>query len=75
MGGDVFAYAQSDLGRKIIQIIIDNPYYDAKEIAKALKLPQYGAQKVGGSSVKKELKIMGLSDKQQRFELAIKGRG
>jgi anti-sigma B factor antagonist len=72
---EVFSYAQSELGKKIIQIIIDNPYFDVKEIAKALKLPQYGGQKIGGGAVKKELKTMGLADKQRRFELALKGRG
>ena len=74
-GADVYSYAQSELGKRIIQIIIDNPYYDVKEIAKALRLPNYGGVKVGGGAVKKELKSMGLSDKQQRFELALKGRG
>ncbi len=74
-GTDVYSYAQSELGRRIIQIIIDNPYYDVKEIAKALRLPNYGNMKAGGGTVKKELKSMGLSDKQKRFELALKGRG
>ena len=75
VSSDVFNLAQSDLGRKIIQVIIDNPYFDVKEIGKALKLPQYGGQKVSGGAVKKELRGMGLLDKQQRFELALKGRG
>jgi anti-sigma B factor antagonist len=74
-GTDVYSYAQSELGRRIIQIIIDNPYYDVKEISKALRLPSYGNMKAGGGAVKKELKFMGLSDKQKRFELALKGRG
>jgi anti-anti-sigma factor len=74
-GADVYSYAQSELGKRIIQIIIDNPYYDVKEIVKALRLPNYGGVKFGGGAVKKELRSMGLSDKQQRFELALKGRG
>ena len=74
-GADVYSYAQSELGKRIIQIIIDNPYYDVKEISKALRLPNYGGVKVGGGAVKKELRSMRLSDKQQRFELALKGRG
>jgi anti-anti-sigma factor len=73
--GNVYSYAQSELGKRIIQIIIDNPYYDVKEIAKALRLPNYGGVKVGNGAVKRELRSMGLSDKQQRFELALKGRG
>jgi anti-anti-sigma factor len=71
---DVFSIARSELGKKIIQVIIDNPYFEPKEIARALRLPQYGGQKVGGGAVKKELKAMGLYDKQRRFELALKGR-
>ncbi len=74
-GTDVYSYAQSELGKRIIHVIVDNPYYNVKEIAKALRLPNYGGTKVGGGAVKKELKRMGLSDKQQRFELALKGRG
>jgi len=63
------------LGRRIINVIIDNPYYEVKEIARALKLPQYGSQKASPRSVKHELKAMNLFDKQKRFEIALKGRG
>jgi len=72
---DVFSYAQSELGKRIIQVIIDNPYFEVKEIIKALKLPQYGGKKMSGGAVKKELKSMGLFEKSNRFELALKGRG
>jgi len=71
---DVFSIATSELGKRIINVILDNPYFEVKEIAKALKLPQYGGRKVGGGAVKKELKVMGLLDRQKRFELALKGR-
>ncbi len=74
-GTDVYSYAQSELGKRIIHVIVDNPYYNVKEIAKALRLPNYGGTKVRGGAVKRELKSMGLSNKQQRFELALKGRG
>ena len=72
---DIYSYAQSELGKRIIDVIIDNPYFEVKEIAKALKLPQYGGQKASGGAVKKELKTMGLFDRQRRFELALKKRG
>jgi len=72
---DVFAMAQSELGKRIIQIIIDNPYFEVKEIVKSLRLPQYGGSKTGGGAVKKELKAMGLLEKSNRFELALRGRG
>jgi anti-sigma B factor antagonist len=74
-GTDIYAYATSDLGKRIINVIIDNPYFEPKEISKALRLTQYGGQKARGGAVKKELKAMGLFDRQQRFELAMKSRG
>ena len=72
---DIYSYAKSELGRRIINVILDNPYYEVKEIAKSLKLPQYGGQKVSPRAVKQELKLMGLFDRQKRFEIALKGRG
>ncbi len=72
---DVFAMAQSELGKRIIQIIIDNPYFEVKEIVKSLRLSQYGGVRTGGGAVKKELKAMGLLEKSNRFELALRGRG
>ena len=66
--------ASSDLGGKIMAVIIENPYYDLKEIIKALREPQYGGLKIGGGAVKKELKKMDLFDRQKRFELAIKNK-
>ena len=72
---DIYSYAQSELGKRIIDVIIDNPYFEVKEIAKALKLPQYGGKKAGGGAVKKELKTMGLIDRKRRFELVLQKRG
>jgi anti-anti-sigma factor len=71
---DIYSYAQSELGKRIIDVIVDNPYFEVKEIAKALKLPQYGGKKASGGAVKKELKSMGLIDRQRRFELALQKR-
>jgi anti-sigma B factor antagonist len=71
---DIYSYAQSELGKRIIDVIIDNPYFEPKEIAKALKLPQYGGKKAGGGAVKRELKSMGLMDKERRFNLALQSR-
>lgn len=72
---DVFSMATSELGRRILNVIIDNPYFEVKEIAKALRLPQYGGKKASTGSVKRELRSMGLLDKQKRFEIAMKGKG
>jgi anti-sigma B factor antagonist len=73
-GSEIESPASTDLGKKIISVIVDNPYYDLKEIIKALREPQYGGLKVGGGAVKKELKEMDLLDRQKRFELAIKNK-
>ncbi|MBN1364869.1 MAG: STAS domain-containing protein [Syntrophaceae bacterium] len=72
---DIYSRATSELGKRIIDIIVDNPYAEPKEISRALKLPQYGGEKVKVGAVKKELKAMGLFDRQQRFELAMKSGG
>lgn len=69
---DLYAVAKSELGKRILDIIVQNPYFDIKEIIKALKLPQYGGLKTGGGHVKRELKEMNLLDRQKRFELALK---
>ncbi len=68
---DVYSRASSELGKRIINVIVDNPYSEPKDISKALKLPQYGGKKAGIEAVKKELKAMGLFDRQQRIELAM----
>ncbi|MFW6139577.1 MAG: STAS domain-containing protein [Spirochaetota bacterium] len=70
----ILSRARSELGRRILKVIIENPYFETKEITKALKMPQYGGQKAKGREVKKELKAMELQDKQKRFEVALKAR-
>lgn len=70
--GDLYSIAKTELGKRILNVIFDNPYFEVKEIIKALKLPQYGGARAGGGAVKRELKEMGLMDRQKRFELALK---
>jgi anti-sigma B factor antagonist len=69
---DFYSIAKTDVGKKILDIIVENPYFEIKDISKALRLPQYGNLKVGGGQIKKELKEMNLLDRQRRFELALK---
>jgi anti-sigma B factor antagonist len=69
---DVYSIAATELGKRILNIIVDNKYFEVKEIIKALRLPQYGGVKAGGGAVKKELRNMNLLDRQKRFELAMK---
>jgi anti-sigma B factor antagonist len=71
---DAYSVAKTELGKRIINVIVDNPYFELKEIIKALRLPQYGGEKVGGGSVKRELRDMNLLDRQKRFELALKSK-
>ena len=73
-GPDIYSFATRELGKRIINIIVDNPYFEPEEISKALKLPQYGGKKVGDGTVEKELKAMGLFDRKQQIELAMKSR-
>jgi anti-sigma B factor antagonist len=69
---DVYALATTELGKRILNVIVDNPYFEVKEIIKALRLPQYGGAKASGGAVKRALRGMDLLDRQKRFELALK---
>jgi len=69
---DVYALATTELGKRILNVIVDNPYFEVKEIIKALRLPQYGGARASGGAVKRALKGMDLLDRQKRFELALK---
>lgn len=71
---DIYSRATSALGKRIINVIIDNPYFEPEEISKALELPQYGERKTSVKAVKKELKDMGLLERKHRSELAMKSR-
>ena len=62
----------TDLGRKVLKVVLDNPYFNVKEIAKALKAPKYGGKKGRKLAVKRELKFMDLMDKKKRFEFAMR---
>jgi anti-sigma B factor antagonist len=63
---------RTELGKNILRVIIDKPYYDVKDIVKALSFSQYGGIRVRKGEVKRELKYMGLDDRQKRYELALK---
>ncbi len=69
---DVYALATTELGKRILNVIVDNPYFEVREIIKALRLPQYGGAKASGGAVKRALREMDLLDRQKRFELALK---
>ncbi len=71
---ELLSATHTQLGRNILRVIIDKPYYDVRDIAKALSFSQYGGVKVRRGVVKRELKYMGLDDRQKRYELALKTR-
>ena len=70
----ILSFTHTELGKRILKVILAQPYLDVKEITKALMLPQYGGIKVKQIAVKRELKYMDLIDKQKRFEFAMKNR-
>jgi len=70
----IFNYARNELGRRILRVVSDYPYYDIKEIAKALRLPEYGWKKASVYAIKSELKKMGLLDKRIRYEFVTRQR-
>jgi anti-sigma B factor antagonist len=67
-----FALARTDLGRRILRVIFDYPYYEVKEIGKALKLPEYGWRKASQRAIVKELKRMDLMDKEKRYYFVLR---
>jgi len=71
---EALSLTHTDLGRKILKVILDYPYFNVKEIAKALRLPQYGGKKKRKSAVKRELKFMDLIDQRKRFEFAMRNK-
>jgi hypothetical protein len=64
--------AKSTLGRRILRIILDHPYYDIRDISLALKLPEYGDRRASMITIRQELKEMGLLNKKDRYEFATK---
>jgi anti-sigma B factor antagonist len=66
--------AKSTLGRRILRIILDHPYYDIRDISLALKLPEYGDRRASLITIRQELKEMGLLNKKDRYEFATKKR-
>ena len=71
---EVLSLTRTDLGRNVLKVILDNPYFTVKDISKALKSPQYGGKRGWRLAVKRELKFMDLMDKRKRFEFAMRNR-
>jgi len=67
-----FALARTDLGRRILRVVFDYPFYEVKEIAKALKLPEYGWRKASHRAIIQELKKMDLMDKEKRYYFVLR---
>lgn len=71
---EIFNIAHYELGKNIIKIISEKPYFSITEITRALRQPKYGGRKQKKNEVKKELKEMGLLKRRARFEFVLKGR-
>jgi len=50
---NLLSLSYTELGKRIIRIIIDNPYYEIKDIVKALAYTQYCSKKVSRWKVKR----------------------
>ena len=53
MINNLLSLSHTEPGKRIIRIIIDNPYYDIKDIVKALTYTQYGGKKPSRWKVKR----------------------
>ena len=66
-----FAIARTELGRRILRVIFDYPFYEVKEIGKALKLSEYGWKRASHRAIMNELRQMGLVDKKRRYDYVL----
>ena len=69
---NIYALTQTELGKRLLKIIMDRPFLDIKEIVKALKLPEFGGKKGRRREVKRELIFMDLLDKKKRYDFVMK---
>ena len=69
---NIYALTHTELGKRLLKIIIDRPFLDIKEIVKALKLPEFGGKKGRRRAVKRELIFMDLLDKKKRYDFVMK---
>ena len=68
-------YTQTRLLEKhIVRVILDKPFLSAGKITKALRLPRYGSVKKSKRKIKQELIKLGLENREDRYEFALRNR-
>ncbi len=65
---NILSLAKDELGMRILRVLIARPYYDIKDIAIALRLPEYGYKRVSTLTIKHKLKEMDLLNRKKRYE-------
>jgi hypothetical protein len=68
---NIYALTQTELGKRLLKLIMARPFLDIKEIVKALKLPEFGGRKERKRAVKRELMFMDLLDKKKRYDFVM----
>ena len=71
---NLLSFTHTDLGKRILKVILEKPYFNVKDIARALRTPQFGGRRVMRIAVRRELKYMDLIDKKKRYEFAMKSK-
>ena len=75
LDGHETRYTQERLLEKhIVRVILDKPFLSAGKITKALKLPRYGSVKKSKRKIKQELIKLGLENREDRYEFALRNR-
>ena len=62
------------LEKHIVRVILERPYYSIRQITKALRLPRYGSVKKSRRKIKRELLKLGLLNREDRYEFALRNR-
>lgn len=68
-------YTQDRLLEKhIVRVVLDRPYLSIGKITKALRLPKYGSVRQSKRKIKHELIKLGLENREDRYEFALRNR-
>ena len=62
------------LEKHIVRVVLDKPFYSVRQITKALRLYKYGSVKKSRRKIKQELIKLGLENREDRYEFALRNR-
>ena len=71
---DAYYTQERLLEKHIVRVILDKPFLSAGKITKALRLPRYGSVKKNKRKIKQELIKLGLENREDRYEFALRNR-